>query len=166
MENKDNEFYKEIYFVQNQAIGASCLWRFTVGYNFEGKFVPFPLLFLVLPCIFRENICNYILSTNTKSGLTKISEKLFTEHNNDLIYSIQNSVLQFKNLTLNSIQIAFAKNLLFIDEKSAEVIPCTSIKLTKLSESTSNLLKASERFGKMCSSLTLYEISNLFKVRF
>ena len=68
---------REICNVQNPAIGAAVIWRFICGYySRENKGVPFPLVFLVLPIIFREELCDVIYTTQKKKGLTKLSEKL------------------------------------------------------------------------------------------
>ncbi|WP_415841630.1 three component ABC system middle component, partial [Paenibacillus macerans] len=48
---------KEIQNVQNPAFGAFIIWNFVRGYYSNNKsLVPFPLLFIVLPVIFREDI--------------------------------------------------------------------------------------------------------------
>ena len=55
---------KEVYNVQNPAIGAAILWRFICGYKSkDNEPTPFPLLFIVLPIIFREDLCAVIKST-------------------------------------------------------------------------------------------------------
>ena len=51
----NNNINREVYHVQNPAIGATILWQFICGYYAkETKPVPFPLLFFVLTFIFRE----------------------------------------------------------------------------------------------------------------
>ena len=43
-----NNIDREIYYVQNPAIGAAALWQFICGYySKESKAIPFPLLFIV-----------------------------------------------------------------------------------------------------------------------
>lgn len=47
-----NNIDREVYYVQNPAIGAAVLWKFIYGYYLkENKMIPFPLLFIVLPII-------------------------------------------------------------------------------------------------------------------
>ena len=73
-----NDLSRDIYLVQNPAIGAAILWRFVCGYYAcENKPVPFPLLFIVLPVVFREDMCTVIKSTQKRKGLSKVSERLF-----------------------------------------------------------------------------------------
>jgi len=163
-----NEINREVYLVQNPAIGAAILWRFICGYynnDNESRKIPFPLLFLVLPIIFREDLRNVIRSTNKSSGLQKVSEKLFLNKQTDLFYSIQNSAEQYKEITLSSINIAIEANLISISNNDASVIPVqTSTK--KMPKSSEDLLKQSEKLGIWCSMITLHEISTLLKVRF
>ena len=51
----------DVMYVQNPALGAVLLWRFTCGYySNENRPVPFPLLFVVLPIVFRQDLCSVI----------------------------------------------------------------------------------------------------------
>lgn len=161
-----NEQSREVYLVQNPAIGAAILWRFVCGYyNSESQQVPFPLLFVVLPIIFREDLREVISSTNKTSGLQKVSEKLFANKQTDLLCSIQNTAEQYKETTLSAINIALFTNLISISSKTALVMPLqTGTK--KMPKSSEKLLKQSEKLGVWCSTLSLHEISILLKVRF
>lgn len=74
----------DVMYVQNPALGTVLLWRFTCGYySNENRPVPFPLLFVVLPIVFRQDLCSVIKSTQKASGLSKVSEKLFSGKLND-----------------------------------------------------------------------------------
>ena len=163
-----NELDREVYLVQNPAIGAAILWRFVCGYydcENESRQVPFPLLFIVLPIIFREDFRGVISSTNKPSGLQKISEKLFTNKQTDLLCSVQYSAELYKETTLSSITIAVGANLISISSKTALVMPVQT-DMRKTPQSSGNLLKQAEKFGFWCSSTSLHEISALLKVRF
>ena len=75
----------DVMYVQNPALGAVLLWRFTCGYySNENRPAPFPLLFVVLPIVFRQDLCSVIKSTQKASGLSKVSEKLFSGKLNDI----------------------------------------------------------------------------------
>lgn len=157
---------REIYLVQNPSIGAAILWRFICGhYNQEYKATPFPLLFLVLPIIFRQDLCKVIKSTQKKSGLTKVSEKLFSDCKNDQLYCVHNAVEQYKQTTLSSISIGMSAKLFIVDTKTALVLPLTQSNKTGITQSTKYLLDAAEKLGIWCSKLTLHEICTLLKVR-
>lgn len=161
-----DELNREIYLVQNPAIGAAILWRFVCGYyESESRPVPFPLLFIVLPIIFRSDLREVIKSTNRSSGLQKVSEKLFANKQADLFCSLQNSAEQYKKISLLSISIAIEAKLISLSCKTALIMPVQA-KTSKTPKSSADLLKQSEKFGVWCSSLSLHETSKLLKVRF
>ena len=163
-----DELNREIYLVQNPAIGAAILWRFICGYydsDSESRQVPFPLLFVVLPIIFRADLREVISSTNKSSGLQKVSEKLFANERADLFCSLQNSAEQYKKITLSAVNIAVDAKLINLSCKTALIIPIQA-KTSKMPKSSENLLKQAEKLGMWCSSLSLHEISRLLKVRF
>lgn len=163
-----DELNREIYLVQNPAIGAVILWRFVCGYydaDNECRQVPLPLIFLVLPIIFREDLRDVIASTNKSSGLQKVSEKLFASKRADLFCSVQDSVEQYKGITLSAINIAVGAKLITLSSKTALIMPIQA-KTSKMAKSSENLLKCAEKLGGWCSSLSLHEISILLKVRF
>lgn len=163
-----NDLNREIYLVQNPAIGAVILWRFVCGYyENEGKCrqVPFPLLFVILPIIFRQDLREVIQGTYKSSGLQKVSEKLFKNKKADLFCSIHDAAGQYKATTLSAINIGTKSNLIGISVKDATVLPLQT-KITSIPRSSENLLKQADKLGAWCSRLTLHEISVLLKVRF
>jgi hypothetical protein len=163
-----NEINREIYLVQNPAIGAAILWQFVCGYYYgteENKQVPFPLLFIVLPIIFREDLRSVIDGTNKPSGLQKVSEKLFKDKRTDLVCSIHDSAEQYRAITLTAISIATRKGLISVDANTATLLPLLK-KGSKMPKSSEKLLKLGEKLGLWCSAMSLHEISQLLKVRF
>ena len=63
----------DVRYVQNPAIPAPLLWRFVCAYYVnKNQPVPFPLLFVVLPIVFRQDLCTIIRSTQKASGLPKV----------------------------------------------------------------------------------------------
>ena len=161
------EMEQEIYNVQNPAIGATILWRFICGYYAENrKLVPFPLLFIVLPIIFNEDLYTVIKSTRIRSGLAKVSEKLYKDKNNDRLFSVQTSALSMRALTLCSFNMGMAANLFAIDFSTAYVFPLLQKMPTHISTTTTKLLGAAEKLGGWCEDLSLLEICSMLKVRF
>lgn len=64
--------------VQNPALGAMLLWRFTVGYEEASKVkapAPLPVLFIVLPMMFHQETSDLISSTLKASGLRNYVNK-------------------------------------------------------------------------------------------
>ena len=136
------QFDREISNVQNPAIGAAILWRFVCGHYKRGyKSVPFPLLFVVLPITFREDLRIVI------SSFSKVSEKLFKGLSNDQLLSVNNTAISMRELTLQSFNIGIAANLYSMDLNTAYVSPLRQTSYTRLSGPTKSLLSASEKIG-------------------
>lgn len=158
---------KEVYNVQNPAIGAAILWRFICGYKSkDNEPTPFPLLFIVLPIIFREDLCAVIKSTQKKKGLSKVSEKLFDGKKIDELYSINNSAIEMRSLTLASFNVGVLSNLFKMDYEKALVYALIDTNKSVFASSTKYLLDSAEKLGVWYSELSLLEISEWLKVRF
>ena len=161
------DLMKEIYNVQNPAIGATILWRFVCGYYaHDNKPVPFPLLFVVLPVIFREDLCTVINSTKRGKGLSKVSENLFKDKKKDNLYSINNTAIVLRPLTLDAFTIGVSAKLFSLEKETALVYPLVQTKVTNISGATKVLLEAAEKLGGWCAKLSLLEVCNWLKVRF
>ena len=64
--------------VQNSALGAVLLWRYTSGWTKHNKtsaHPPLQLLFIVLPILFHRETLTILKSTNRPSKLLKNSAK-------------------------------------------------------------------------------------------
>lgn len=159
---------RDVMYVQNPAIGAALLWRFICGYySNENRPVPFPLLFVVLPMVFRQDLCAVIKSTQKASGLSKVSEKLFSSKRNDNIHYVNTTAIQMRELTLEAFNIAVEANLVSLSAETAMVFPLTTSarKYTPKGD-CKDMMAASEKFGAWCSELTFLEIAKWLKVRF
>ena len=158
--------------VQNPALGAALLWRFASGYaqgSGENTPTPLPLLFLVLPIMFHQEIEQLLSSTQEGSGLRKCVSK-FTDSRmskTDLIFSIHTRALEMRELSMNSLSIAISSKLIMIDTDTGMAIPLT---LTPpkhgIQQSVLTFLRNAEKLGVWCSQVSLYEASNILKVRF
>lgn len=161
---------KEFYNVQNPALGAYILSRFSLGYFEENQdMVPMPLMFIVLPIIYKKEVVDFISSTQKSSGLRFFADK-FTEKQtskNDLIIQIQNLSQKYKMMTLEAIRIGMIGKLIAI-QNNAYILPLDdNIKGFK-SKSTEvkKMGNAAEKLGIWCSRLSLLEVSQILKVRF
>ena len=159
---------RDVMYVQNPAIGAAVLWRFVWGYyTNENRPVPFPLIFVVLPIVFRQDLCAAIKSTHIASGLSKVSEKLFKNRENDSIHFVNNTAIQMRNLTLEAFNIAVEANLISLIAESATVFPlATSVSRYTPKGDTKDIMAVAEKLGVWCSGLTILEIAKWLKVRF
>ena len=128
-----NSLNREVEYVQNQAVGAAILWRFVCGYyTNNNRPVPFPLLFIVLPIILRQDLCMVIKGTQKASGLSKVSEKLFKNKENDSIHYVNKTAIAMRELTLSSFNIAVEANLFSLMIESATVFPLETKKSIRL----------------------------------
>lgn len=160
---------REIQNIQNPAFGAFAIWNFVRGYySFNSSLTPFPVLFIVMPIICREDMVEVLNSTNKPSGLRFFANKFMSTKvlKNDVISQIHVSSSNMKDLTLNSIQIAIYTSLITMDYENALVLPITTTEHRNEPKSIIKLGKSAEKLGFWCSQLTLHEISQVLKVRF
>lgn len=165
-----SKLIKEFYNVQNPALGAYLISKFTVGYiNENQSLVPLPLLFVVLPMTFRSEIVDFIVSTRRTSGLRYFVEKFTEKKNlkNDLIIQIHKQSQEYKILTMESLRLAMAKNLVTLQD-GIYLIPLEGNikKFNNNSDELGKMIKAAEKLGVWCAQLSLAEISQILKVRF
>lgn len=161
---------KEFYNIQNPALSAYLLSRFSLGYMEENQdMTPMPLMFIVLPMLYKKDVVDFISSTQKTSSLRYFADK-FTEKknsNNDMIIQIQNSSKRYKLMTLEAIRIGMVGEL-FAVQNDAYVLPLKeNINSFKpKSQEVKKMGKAAEKLGVWCSRLSLMEISQILKVRF
>lgn len=161
---------KELYNVQNPALGAYLLARFSLGYLEENQNMPpMPLLFVVLPMIYKKDVVDFIYSTQKTSSLHFFADK-FTEKknsNNDLIIQIQSLSQRYKLMTLEALRISIIGELISIQD-NVYILPLRD-NINDFKPKTKDVRKmgnAAEKLGIWCSRLSLVEISQILKVRF
>jgi hypothetical protein len=162
---------KEINNVQNAALGSLLLWRFCCSYALssgKNEPTPLPLVFIVLPVLLHEETMEYINSTQKASGLRVFIDKFTSKGvcKRDNILAIQNRAIAMKGLTLQSVSMAIASNLISLDTNSGYLISLTYTPPKRNPESIAKLIKCADKLGEWCSSVSLHEISIIMKVRF
>lgn len=163
---------QETQIVQNPALGAMLLWRFTSGYELGSKAkspVPFPLLFIVLPITLHQETAQLIASTRQASGLRAFVNKFSDSKvsKNDLILAINERAIKMRKLSMKSLTFAVASSLLAVDVGDGVVIPLSSTQpKAGVPKSVRTMLQCAERLGHWCSEVSLHEISVILKVRF
>ncbi|PGR57479.1 three component ABC system middle component [Bacillus cereus] len=162
---------KELYIVQNPALGSILLYSFVEGYLSEAKkeSVPLPLIFIVLPIVFHSETLKFVIPTRSASGLRTLVNKMSdsSASKRDLVFDIHNRTHLMKNITLESLRICIAKKLLEIEiDKGAIKISSTRIKKSKIKNYNPEMFSASRKLGIWCSQLNLQEISMILKVGF
>jgi hypothetical protein len=165
-----NILNRETINVQNPALGAMLIWRFVTGFESASKtrnHPNLPLIFIILPLLFQEEIADIITSTRSISGLRAFTDKFASSSisKNDLLISLNERILHMKELTFNSLMIAISSNLLTIDVKNATVIPITiTPPKVGIPETIKKLLILSEKIGIWCAPLSNHEIGLTLKI--
>jgi hypothetical protein len=158
--------------VQNPALGAMLLWRFTVGYEEASKVkapAPLPLLFIVLPMIYHQETSELISSTLKASGLRNYVNKFLDTKTSksDLVYSIHDRAIKMRGLSLESLGLATASKLLSVDQQNGAVFSLsTSSAKSGIPQSVQSLLKSAEKLGSWCGAISMHEVSVILKIRF
>jgi Family of unknown function (DUF6521) len=162
---------QEARYVQNPALGASLLWRFSSAYvecHRLSSPVPLPVLFIVLPIIFHEQTDSFVQGTRKASGLRAFAGKFgeAKEAKQDILFSLHLRMLRLRSLSVESLQIATSARLLHL-LGNATVIPLSQTRaVAGLSPEAKHLLAHAEKLGTWCAPLTLHEIATILKVRF
>ena len=163
---------RETRAVQNPALGAMLLWRCCSGYHSASKSaspMPIPLLFLVLPILMHEETGQLLVSTRVQSGLKKCVEKFHIAANakTDLILAIAPRARDMSQLTLSSLQIAIASNLVALDVAQAGTFPLSKTPpVLGIPGSVRPLLNGADKLGTWFAQVSLYEIGILLEVSF
>ena len=161
---------REVDNIQNPALGAALLWRFTVGYvNAQPTHspAPLPLLFLVAPIVLHEKTEELVSGTQAASGLRVFAGKFGkAEHSKqDLLIAINRRAVAMRRLTLESLRVAMATHLLHLGGAFATPLSSTPAK-SGIPNDVRRLLASAEKLGVWCASLTMHEVATTLKVRF
>jgi hypothetical protein len=151
---------------QNYAIGAHALWEFCKSYQeYHDEKKP-PILLLALPLlaiVFNERATEAIKNRNFKEGSLY---KTITE-NKDIYSGLQERMENSLDLTLKSINIASASNLIIYDRDTTMLIVNSKFEPQKIIHSDyKDIILASKRIGAWFAQLNLQEITTLFNIKF
>lgn len=162
---------RETRHVQNAALGATLIWRFSCGYAENQKTAeppPIPLAFIVLPLLFHRDTCDLITHTQTRSNLATFVEKFSRPEvsQSDVLLSLHGRVVAMRFLSRQSFQAAICARLITIIPSQGTFAPLSSASPSGVATSVRPMLGAAERLGTWCSNLTLFEVSTALKVDF
>ena len=158
--------------IQNPALGAGLLWRFACGCvqnSRDHNPVALPLVFLVLPILLHEGTQSFVKSTLRASGLRAFAAKFGEAKTSkqDLLLAIHERMTKLRRLTIDSLRLALATRLLYLDPASGGVIPLSRTQAaTGMPEETRQLMRDAEKLGAWCSQLSIHEVATILKVRF
>jgi hypothetical protein len=158
--------------IQNPALGALALWRFTAGYakaSRDESPTPIPLLFLVLAVLYHEETFAVLSSTQRPSGLRGFAGKFSdSQHREaDILLQLHERCLRLRSLSLDSLRLALAGNLVALNAEAGVAIPLTiTSPRAGLPHSAQDWLKQCEKLGAWCGVLSLHEIAIILRVDF
>lgn len=160
---------REAQNIQNPALGAAILWRFSCGYVATqpvGEPPRMPLLFVVLPIVLHQATGELLRRTLSSSGLrafaAKFGDSQFSKQ--DLLLQIHDRAVRWRPLSLESIELAAAGHLIQLSN-SGEIIPLSRTAARGLPDEVKKLMADAEKLGKWCGQLTLHEVTTTLKVR-
>ncbi|WP_413045888.1 three component ABC system middle component [Pseudomonas phoenicis] len=156
---------EDIYLVQNPALGAALVWRFVEAYapKAAGKLPVLPLLFLVLPIVYRKELRDVAVSTQISSGLRLFAGKFKKEQ--EVLYGIQSRMLRLKKLSLSSISIALHCGLISINTESAEISSLRQKAPKHDDDDIKHMMRTAEKLGHWCKELTLPEVQAILRIK-
>lgn len=146
--------------VQNPALGAYCIWKFSIAFCTKGQQASIPLdyLYYVLP--FVSNGRFRYLACKTNKSLWKFREKLRKERCASSLLEMPRLVSQFRSLSSDSIEVAFACGLLTFDWGLGGIVllkKTTPDKLLDLSTIEKDYGKAASRLAVWASKMSRNE---------
>ncbi|MGT3070677.1 three component ABC system middle component [Pseudomonas putida] len=162
---RPNQDFDEIYLMQNPAIGASLIWRFAEGYapKGHGQLPNMLLLFFVLPILFHKELRDAAITTNPSSGLRVLAGKFKSEQ--EVLFGIQSRMLKLRATSLASISIAIQCNLISLHTSTAEVESLRSKAPPEMDEKIKEMLKAAQKLGQWCKTLTIQEVQSILRIK-
>ncbi|MCA2025491.1 DUF6521 family protein [Enterobacter sp. K16B] len=160
---------REAQNVQNPALGAAILWRFCCGYVESHRVSsppPLPFLFLVLPIILHQETSDFVKRTYKSSGLRAFAAKFgdSSVSKQDLLFQIHDRSIRWRQLSLQSIELAVAGNLLRLQDEG-NVIPLSKTKARGLPDEVKALIDLAEKLGSWFGELSVHEVVTTLKVK-
>ncbi|WP_332771622.1 three component ABC system middle component [Pseudomonas sp. ESBL1] len=160
-----NQDLDEIYLMQNPALGAVLIWRFTEGYAPKGcgQLPCLPLLFIVLPILYQEQLRNAAIATNPSSGLRVFAGKFKSEQ--EILFGIQGRMLRLRDVSLASISIAIQSGLISLNTSTTGVESLRPKAPADMDEKITAMMKAAQKLGQWCKTLTIQEVQAILRIK-
>jgi|SRR6185437_12775850 len=154
----------ELDIVYNPSLGAYLIWRTCAGFFGEaGLGMPVPFAFLALPLALHFQTRRIAASTNKASGLSLFAAKLGM-HQEDLL-AVHERALALRELTLASIAVATASELIAINSESALLLPFEA-RLPKQPEVVVKTGVVCEKFGVWFARIPAEQVASILRMSF
>lgn len=158
---------KEYFIVQNHALGALALHYFTKSYyETNEKTGPvFPLSMIILPIIFNEKCYQSIGDVKRVTGRVSMLNVL-ADHR-DIPVGLQRRMIEMKEQTYKSLNLAFAKGLLKYHKAEKRLSPGAYLRIPgSLNNDNQKILQASKIIGKWFAYNTIEQICISLNITF
>lgn len=156
--------------MQNPALGALLLWRFTKAYcdTHPQKSGPnLPVAFLLLPFLWHAGTSEPLACTRTASGLRLFAAK-FTQPADgarDVLLAVQDRAIRWRDKTAASLRVAFATGLLELGGDGRIRVRLNPTEPNQ-SRVIAEMVDSAEKLGVWFAPLSVEEISLILHVRF
>lgn len=136
--------------VQNPALGAYCIWKFSIAFCAKGRQASIPLdyLYYILPFVSNGRL--RYLACKTNKSLWKLREKLRKERWASALLDMPRLTSQLHFLSSDSIEVAFACGLLTFDWNLGGIV---LLEKTVPNVLKNNLSVIEEDYGKAATRL-------------
>lgn len=160
---------REAQNVQNPALGAALLWRFSCGFvasNPVGAAPELPIVFIMLPVLLHQETVEFVRGTRKASGLRAFAAKFGDSKasKQDLLLQLHDRALRWRQLSLQSLELAVAGRLIAVGD-NGEVMPLSRTAARGMADGVKHLIADAEKLGHWCGELTTHEIAQTLKVR-
>ncbi|MEZ6104333.1 MAG: three component ABC system middle component [Pirellulaceae bacterium] len=160
---------KEVRYVQNPALGAVLLWRFSVGFtesHTTSDSPVLPLSFLVLPILMHHETFDFLRSTQKQTGLHGFADKFSRTavSRSDLLLAIHTRAEAMKALTIESLQAGVRHSLITLTSRDAKLLPLSTTKPSGIAASLKPMIDGAEKLGVWFSQMTPFEVFTTLKV--
>lgn len=152
--------------MHNNVLGAHSLWEFVKFYSNYHSTKNNPdliLLMPVLPIVFSKTSCELICRRNFNPGSlinTLIEDK-------GIFIGLQKRMEDMSDITLNSLRVAFAANLLSINNDDFKIGSLSqSNPSLQLPQDYNNIVLASKRLGAWFAKYEINQITNYLNITF
>lgn len=150
-------------------IGAYLIWKFTLGYynNHPKGDAPSALLhFISIPLLTNNNLLKGI--NNRRDNFQSYIRSFESSKDSDYLLNIHNMILEKREYTLKSIDVAISTGLIKWDSVSAKIYPLEKIKKIKRGHNLRQNLdkdgKKAEILGKWFTEHSISDITTYLKV--
>lgn len=158
----------EFFVIQNYALGSMSLYHFVKAYHetkdkTQGPI--FPLVMTILPIVFNERCLNSL------SGVKKVGSRVsmlnvLADHR-DIPVGLQKRMIEMKEQSLRSLNIAFSKGLLGYDKSDRSIFPKRGVRIKpSMVDENQRIFHASKILGKWFAHNTMEQICIALNITF